>query len=540
MRCARAFSLLAVLVPVARAQTLHPLVSEGDIVAGVGAVTVFNPPFVEVNDAGTWAIAFDTNGADVTQDYVLLRNGVLDWREGMSLAQPPGSMLDKLSSFDLADDGSAAAILSTRAPTTDGVYWNLAKIAGTFAPIPSPILGANSRWVEFDVIELNAGRQVLVLGDIDNTAMPAIREDALVRYVLDAQGEVLQTTVLATEGQFNAALGAPLTGLAGSPNDHVLALNERGDFITLFQTAAGTAVLINAATIVAQELTPSSVGGRWRTLDLSKVAINDFGEHVLSGVLEGGGADFFLIEKDGQEFARSGDVLPALSVSPLAPGRATPILLANTGRVFWQAQTLANDVAYMRDHEPIVKAGATLLDGNLVLELPSNENAFAISPDGRFFLGRIEELQTVGRSSVLVDFGLVVEVPGCVGNTGVLAHASGAARVGETFWLAMDSGQEPGVLTTLTLSSQARMPGSDCGTPTIAGEVLISLQHRVATTFLAPWDGVNPSTVSAAVPNDPALVDLELHAQGLFQDVTGPTFQAPRLTNALRIQIGAP
>jgi hypothetical protein len=277
----------------------------------------------------------------------------------------------------------------------------------------------------------------------------------------------------------------------------------------------------------------------WRSLDLAKVGINDFGEHVVSGALEDMSASYYLIEKNGQKFARSGDVLARFSSSPLTAGRAAPIEIAGTGHVFWRAETQTGEAGFLRDHEPILKAGTTLVGGNLVLELPWDEHAFAISPDGRFFLGRIQQLENVGESTVLVDFGLVLRVPGCSGNAGMLTHVSGDARVGQTFRLGMDAGQEPGVLAMLGFSRQARVLGSGCGAPTLAGELLIA-EPLLGTVSLPPWNGTAPSTLALFVPNDPALVDLEFYAQGLFQDVTGPTFQAPRLTNARRIQIGAP
>jgi hypothetical protein len=536
MSFARACLFLALLAPAARAQT--PLVSEGDPIAGVGAVQTFLPS-ADVLDSGSWSLLADTDNANILMDVALIRDGAVVLREGSSLDLPAGGVLGTIVSVDWANHAEFAAILTTRTPTTTGVYWNSHRIVDMDTPIPSPAVGADSRWVKFEVVKTNESRQVLVLGEIDNTALGGFREDALIRYDLDAHGDVLATTVLATNGQLSPALGEPLIGLAIAPNEHVLALNARGDFLTVMRSLGGDALIVNGDTVVAREGVASSVGVPWRTLDLAKVGINDFGEFVMSGTLGEMSETLYLIEKNGQKFARSGDVLAGFSSSPLTAGRAAPIEIAGTGHVFWRAETQTGEVGFLRDHEPIVKAGTTLVGGNLVLSLPSNQHAFAISPDGRFFLGRIQQLENVGESTVLVDFGLVLRVPGCSGNAGMLTHVSGDARVGQTFRLGMDAGQEPGVLAMLAFSRQARVLGSGCGAPTLAGELLIAAP-LLGTVALPPWNGTAPSTLALFVPNDPALVDLELHAQGLFQDVTGPTFQAPRLTNALRIQIGAP
>jgi len=290
---------------------------------------------------------------------------------------------------------------------------------------------------------------------------------------------------------------------------------------------------------VAVELSESSVVGRnWRTLDLTKVALNDFGDYVVTGALEGS-VNTYLIEKNGEKFVQSGDVVPGYSASPIAAGRAGPIYIANTGDVFWRAETAAGESTYMRNFQPIVKAGTTEVDGNLVEELPPNEHSFKISPNGRFLLGRIQTLQTVGESSVLVDFGLVVEVPGCHGNPGQLFKVMGEARLGETLQLAMDEGQEPGVIPVISFATQPRVPGSDCGVVTPSGELLISTGHRIANRVLPTWNG-NPTAVNVPIPNEPALVNLKLWAQGFFRDVNGSSGEVTRMTNGLLIEVGPP
>jgi hypothetical protein len=345
--------------------------------------------------------------------------------------------------------------------------------------------------------------------------------------------------VLVTKGQFNDALGTTINGLAISSTEHGLALNERGDFITYVGGVGHEAVMINAEEIVAAELAPSSVGVNWRALDQTKVALNDFGEYVLSGSLDGT-VDTYLVEKNGAKFVRSGDVVDGYSSSPIVGGKSAPLAITNSGHVFWRAETEEGEAAYLRDHRPVVVAGTTVLDGKLVLTLPGSEHAFRVSPDGRFLLGRIDDLEGVGASSVLVDFGSIVPVPGCTGNAGQLAVSEGEARIGETFQLALDAGQAPGVLPIVSFSSRASVPGSDCGVLLGAGELLISPPHRLANLVLAPWNGSTPSAVNVRIPSDPALVDLVLHAQGFFRDFAGSSTEPTRMTNGLRIEIGAP
>jgi hypothetical protein len=59
----------------------------------------------------------------------------------------------------------------------------------------------------------------------------------------------------------------------------------------------------------------------------------------------------------------------------------------------------------------------------------------------------------------------------------------------------------------------------------------------VGTLFVPPWDGTNPTTQTAAIPNQLALVDSVFFAQGWFRR---PGTTDVRLTSGLRIEIGAP
>ena len=59
-----------VLAAAARAQSLTPLVSEGDTVIGVGAITAFNPAFIGMTDDRMWTMVADTDFSTVTEDIV--------------------------------------------------------------------------------------------------------------------------------------------------------------------------------------------------------------------------------------------------------------------------------------------------------------------------------------------------------------------------------------------------------------------------------------------------------------------------------------
>jgi hypothetical protein len=358
----------------------------------------------------------------------------------------------------------------------------------------------------------------------------------MVKLELNAFGDITSSTVLATRGQTLPGLGL-VAFLSSRQNSH--AMNNHGSVISVVglqrtPQVGRLAVLLDMDEVLAEEDTPSSVGTVWDRLFSAQVAINDRGDHVLSGALQSS-ADIFLIEKNGLKFVQHGDVLPSFSTQPIEVRTRAPLLLANTGDVFWRATTAGGEAAFMRNHDPIVELGS-IVAGGTVTGLADFESCFAVSPDGRYFVCRAT-LDGSREVALLFDFGLVLELPGCAGNAGTLRLVSGQARVGQPIELAMDEGHVAGAIARIIFSTQQRFPGWECGSLTPGGELLISQQHRIASVYAPPWDGTNPTSAVVAIPNDLALLDLELFAQGAFRT---PGTRTLSLTNALRIQIGAP
>ena len=521
------------------AQTTDSLVKTGDPIAGVGAVTsIFT---VQVLDSGRWFAHVDTDQPDPTQDTLLLNDTGIGLREGEPLTAPVPITLDEFDSIHVSAAGNLAACLRGMTVTPlETLAWNRKVIALRDSLLVDPRVGANTTWVTFDVCKTNAANEVFVIGDVANPAVAGPREATLCRFRLDDLGNVLASEVLLTRGQFVPALQTTVNDLPNT--EHALAVNERGDWMTLIIGLGGVnAYVINGATVLAQEGAPSPVAGRtWRTAggltNFPRLSLNDAGEHLFSGTLEGS-TGAYLIVKNGQKFAQSGDVYPSFSPSPLINGTAAPLILTDGGDVFWRADSaLGSDDAFLRNFTPILQANRTVFNGDLVINLEPTDNAFSVSPKGRYFAGRVD-LQLGGEAVLFVDFGLALPLRGCAGNPGSLAVTDGFPLPGGTVEFAMDGGQAAGALPTLTFSSREPTPFSECGLLLSFGELLISPAHRLGSLALPPWNGTQPSTLSVPIPPDPALVDRVFFVQGAFQTPTSPRFT---LTNALRIEIGAP
>jgi hypothetical protein len=529
------------LVAPAAAQTPQVAMKEGDTILGIGAVVGFQS--VAITDAKVWVAVTDTTFSSSLADGVVLRNGFVTFREQTPLSFPVGSSLDEWDYIDInarGDLAQAVRIKPASGAAFDGVLWNHKTVVNFGTTISSPFLGVGSKWDQVYFVKASTS-SVFIMGEVDNPALSRTRENTVMRYDIDDLGNVVGHAVLATEGMNLTAIGVTVRALGASqtaaPPASTFAVNSKGDYITFINGTSGGLVTINASSIVAREGFPAPVTGRtWAELEESRVAINDRGDYLCSGDLAEGGApgSTWLLVKNGEKFVQSADVIPGLGPLNAQTVRA-PVFITNKGDVFWRLSS-ANTNTFMRNLTPIVQAGITQLDGETIVKLEFDEQSFSVSPNGRFFLGNVE---VPGPTDVLLfmDFGLVIDIPGCHGNPGKLAHVSGEARIGDRLVLSMDKGMAPGDIPKILFSTRKRLPGSDCGVLTGAGEIIARRYNPVAVLVLPPWDGVNPSTVTVPIPSDASLVDAVLFAQGTFRT---PGTRNVRLTNGLRIEIGAP
>jgi len=530
-----------ILASLTGAQTPRLLVQDGSTIIGMGQLTQIT--YVQVIDTGTWTAFIDTDFTDTTRDGAILRSGFVTLREGSPLFSPSGATLDDFDSVNLSPAGHLAMCLRViSGGTREALYWNTVPIALKDTILNSPLVGANTDWETFDICKINGANEVYVIGDVANPAVAGAREATLCKFTMDPIGNILATEVLFTKGQFIDVLETTVSDLPIT--EHALAVNDRGDYLTLVQgTGAVNAFLINGTVDIAREGGPSPIPGRlWRPsgglTNQPRLWLNKKGEYLFVGALEGTGGTY-LVVKNGQKFAQSGDIYPDFSANPLINGSAAPVILTNNGDVFWRADSSLNsDDAFLRNYKPIIQSNRTVFNGDLVVAVEQTDNAFSVSPNGRFFAGRVD-LQLGGEAALFVDFGLVEEIPGCAGNEATLAVTDGLALPGNSMTFAMDLGQSLGALPILIFSTRQSIPGSECGVPTVYGELLISNGHRVGRAILPTWN-LTPSTVTLNVPPDPALVNQTFYAQGLFRDLSGSSAPDFSLTNGLRLVIGAP
>ena len=164
-------AVTSLLPSFASAQTPTPLIKEHDTIIGIGAVTALTN--VAVTDSKMWITLTDTDLADSSTDSCILRNGFVTLREGALLFSPPNSSLDDWSSIALTNRGDLGMLLKVKVGTNvfDGAFWNLLPVALKDQVVVAPPLGPNSTWLKMDVVKMNAHNEMLVLGEVQNTAI---------------------------------------------------------------------------------------------------------------------------------------------------------------------------------------------------------------------------------------------------------------------------------------------------------------------------------------------------------------------------------
>lgn len=466
------------LAPVAQAGDVFTLlVSEGQSVDGVGLITRFDN--LAVNIGGNWIVEVDTDNANADIDGALLFNGVLLLQEGGPIEPSPAT----IDSFDaiLLNNGSDSfwnLFLDGTTGTGDdsGLYLNdtLVLQEGTistatgFSP-DTPYIGFFETKMADQVGDTISG---LVMASVDDIAIESSVDRALVVFDIDANTGTFTETVLYKEGDVLPGQTETVADFGTGP--HNFDYNNAGDVMYFADlngdTAVDGAIYIND-TLLAQEgdefapLAPRA----WSSLSSPELSLNDFGDYVFSGSLDGDTASNLIIVKNGEKLAQEGDAPPGIGGSFLLTSFGSgPILIDNQSNVFWfgdwDDSDTTRDTAIFRNDTPIVQEGVTQIDGRTVTSLAAGvQDGFAISDNGRYL---IFECAVDGNDAVvLVTFDETLTLrdpdPGLAGTLNTLATAGS------------DPGDEVYFVYSLTAGSRA-VPGCpglsvDLGAPQILG-----------------------------------------------------------------------
>jgi hypothetical protein len=392
----------------AYAQTITPLVLQGDSVPGVGLVTGLVG--IAVTDSGEWLAQVSTDNADTNIDGALLKNGVLIQQEGMAVPAPAGALHNEFTSRSMRPNGDVAHIwtlTNTPGGTTDniGVYVNSTLV---FSKGSTPLAagwGAGTVHNGLSWANLNANNQLLVRGNVTDPTSAPVNDWFISILQLDGAFNPVSENVLARAGQ---VLPGQTFGVntVGSTQDAAY-FNASGQAVYRVSltgapsTADSACYLWNGTTnvLIAMKGGPAPVAGRnWSDLIAPEFAINDAGDYVIKDVMDGATATDGIIAKNGVKYVQEGDPVPGLSPWVFTSFVNTPVSLTNDGRVLWYGDwdnpTTTVDTGIFLDHTMLIQEGVTTVSGavftalgNVGTSATAGQNgSMYVSPNGRFVI----------------------------------------------------------------------------------------------------------------------------------------------------------
>ena len=431
------FSLtLAALCPALHASDpaleITVIARDGDVVPGVGTITGIQG--LAVNDLGQTLVTVYTDHADTSADEVVLLDGVLHLREGEPLISPPGAAIGSFGSLHLDANGDTGWNLGLdgTAGTQDdaGVYWNTSLLVQEGDPVSAPGVTPGSVFTRFWGTAQSGAGPLLVSASIDDPLIAGTLNPLLLQ--LDP------TTGVETAVAFGGmpAPGVPgTTILAIGDNQESYDRNDAGDvmFSALVDPTYEGVVYRNGA-VWAMEGAPSPVDGRsWSQVMGSPVSLNNDGDAVLLGQLDGDYWTSYVITRNGEKLYQMGDTLPAFAPHALESlGAGAGAVVADRGEaadtdpdVLWYGDwngDVSQDSGLFLNEKLLLQEGADSVDGLPVQFIYAVSSTHRMSEDGRYVVAYV-------RLEGNVDTAVKIDRGPWRSTGGSLAGAQGAPRL---------------------------------------------------------------------------------------------------------------
>ena len=541
--------MLALLAPpVAAAQTLEPLIQEGDPVAGIGNVTSISA--LSINDMGEWFIELDTDHPSTDLDGAVLYDGALFLREGDALAAPAGAVVDSFDSVVISDNGHACWNLfldgTTGLSDDSGFFFNTTLLVQEGdSPAIAGLSAGTSFQGFFDAKPIENGA-ALLLATVDDPAIPTSVDQVLLRAFGATPGS-LTLTVIAKEGDALPGQTETIEDFNTGPHDFAFSDSENTIFFAdLTGPTSSDGVIYMNSTLLAQEGSPSPVAGRnWSSLSSAKVDVNDVGQHVYSGSLDGDSATNSVLIRTGAKFMQEGDSPADIAPFQLTSFGSGPLWIDNAGNVLWYGDwddpDTSVDTGLFLNERLLVQEGVSAMGGVVVDTLRGVQDGYVLSDDGAYVVFEAVLADgTEGAYRITLGDGSVTPMSDCLPSGATLVHSGGSAVIGGSFDLEMDNAQVFGAFSAVAFSD-GPIPGwPSCGLVLPGfGEVLIDIAPpNPLASFVGPLWLSAPITIPVPIPDQLGLVGVTVYGQGVFVDIAGITPVPVRATGGVIVNIG--
>ncbi len=369
------------------AVTIVPLVRVGDILPGIGAVTLIES--VSVNDNGDWSVEVDTDQANTLTDAVVIVNGAVAFREGQALLTPPGTTMGAFDSVFLSPTGLIGWDLGigggVPANLNSGLFVGASVVIRESDLCTAAGLTPNSPYMSFAESRLDGSDRLFFVGAVDDPAIPSTSDRVIVRVDGASNGASHTETLIAKEGDVLPGQSEAVVDFGNGPEN--VAINGVGDVVysaSLTGSTTSNGALYRNGTLIAQKGGPSSIAGRnYANIGTAtRVDVNDAGHVLFAVTLSGDPASDLALVKDGLVYVREGDTpgkLPGVTITGFG---TAPVRLDNSDRAIWYASlsgATATNAALFRDQEVVAQKGVTTIEGQTLTSLASTTSTGGIS-----------------------------------------------------------------------------------------------------------------------------------------------------------------
>jgi hypothetical protein len=410
MRLPRFLALIGtaqLIASIAVAQGVSTLILEGDAIPGLGNVTTIDK--IWINGSGDYLIKVTTDNANAAANEAILMNGVVYLTEGQAMATPGGSSLltfDAMHANSAGDIVTNVALSGTGSAANDsGVYWNTNLVVQEGDISTSTALSPTTPYVRFDEVQANDNNQVVVIGAIDDFGLPGTIDACITVFDLDASGNVVAENVVIKEADITGNNGSPVTIFGSTPMHYDF--NNAGQVMYKVHMATGAgandvAIYLDtppytggAGMLIAEEASPSPITGRnWSNLANPAMGLNNNGDWVMKGYLDGSSTDSHVIIKNNVKFVQKGDVMASTGGYLIQNFGISPVEIADNGNVLWYGDwddgNTTQDTGIFLNYDLIVQEGVTTIGTATVKKFSSSAQGHHISDTGSYIIFKAE------------------------------------------------------------------------------------------------------------------------------------------------------
>lgn len=579
---------LTTLAAGATAQTITPLVVEGDVLS-IGTVT--STSNVDVNDSGDWLVELDTDNSDTSMDNAVLFNGAIIHQEGTDMGFPAplaGNWVydSFVDSMDINDNGDrlihfnvedVGATLSDR----KAVVWTNGTSGTSYVLFeedvtPCTVAGepGGAVWDSIAEVWQNNNNTIVIAGRSNTDA-----DDFMAVVVHDGAGTILSQTSFIVD---NVIHSTEFPGSTGTHADtvqtiesskHEFSINNLGQKMfhvddqsfnfdgTIDYTAVDSHYYIDLQEI-SWEMNDAPTAGAFpfNHMSSAEVDLNDNGDWVAAWDDDGPttGDGFILV--NGAIFAQEG------APAPIGGGFVLEgvsfnnggVQISDNGDVFWTAEwndpDTTQDKGLYRNMELLVQEGVTMIGGAAVTDIRTSQGGddMAVSDNGQFI---IKEIHTTGsiEGVYMIQLPLVESYcfgdnsgtncpcgnvgsadSGCSNSTlaGAILDASGSTIVANDDLVLSGSQLPPGV-PSLFFQGTIRVNGGD---GSVFGDGLLCAGGAIQRMQIVTVDGGgNAATTVPIASTFGATAGTTNTMQLWYRDPSGPCSGQFNTTNAVSV-----